>query len=719
VIDDNLKKSVQTKFFLGQGRDEEGQLLTKQSVTSLSVGLTAIQNAFNQVKAYTGNIGKIQKAVVAARVEGKKEASLEQSNVAPIQAPQGEITSLFPQLTKSLEELQKSLEKLELGQTDTGPTQAQKGGGSGGMGLLGTLAMGAGVAGIGYMALSGDEAQAATPPPEPTPLPPEPTEPTPLPPETPKASEVAKEAEQKASQQKADNQQSDSRRVQKQVSQDQRTEKLTKSVEQTAGKPVGVTKAAAPQAANDWSSKLSDFIGKSVKTSQARSAVAAGGGGMMASGDESGGGSDLTNGPYDLKLAKLLQNYEGAKTQAYKDSRGIPTIGIGATYYPPGFRLQGKVQMGQSITEEEAQQIKAAHVEEHRGRLLREVSSGEYSAMPEGVKAALESKVFNYGSLGGTLTQLTKQAVKTKNYKPVSNFFRTTLASHNGGLNSWRRNDEAALIDTGRSPRAKITFGGGGGGGAEGGYSTKAAGPVQRSGEAVQGMGFETAAAATRQAGVRGTNGNLDSSQLESIGIGSFVAQPSAAKAFKAMRAAAAKEGINLNVVSAYRSYQRQVELKKQKGKMAATPGRSNHGWGLAFDIPGLQKGNKPYKWLKANAERFGIYGPLAKPYEIWHWEYRGGGSLRPATVPVTSPAQQQQAVAPQLRSPAGATINDAAVTNPGTECKCDEPTVVAIPVGGGAPSPIDYLKGTKPAQASRKYNVNTADDYKIYFNAA
>jgi hypothetical protein len=51
--------------------------------------------------------------------------------------------------------------------------------------------------------------------------------------------------------------------------------------------------------------------------------------------------------------------------------------------------------------------------------------------------------------------------------------------------------------------------------------------------------------------------------------------------------------------------------------------------------------------------------------------------------------------------------------------CKCDEPTIVTVPVGGGAPSPIDYLKGTKPAQASRKYNVNTAEDYKVYFNAA
>lgn len=708
MIDDkDLKKSVETKFYLGQNRkaEEHGNVLTKQAITSLSTGLTSIQNAFNQVKAYTNNTAKIQKAVIAARVAGKQEALIEKPNIAPIQPSGDQITSLFPELSKGLEELQQSLEKLDLGQAGQ-QSQTASGGGSS---IIGKLAAGAaiGAAGYGmYSMLAPDEAQAATPPPEPKI-------------EPPKSSEIAKEVETRAADRKSDSKVSGAVQAQKAASQEQDTERLAKVAEKAATQSAGVTRTAAPTATSDQTSSFSDFIGKTVGAVNKRVASFQPGGGSFAagaSGDELGGGSDLTSGSYDLKLAKLLQNYEGAKTQAYKDSRGIPTIGIGATYYPPGFRLQGKVQMGQTITEEEAQQIKAAHVEEHRGRLLKEVSSGEYSAMPEGVKAALESKVFNYGSLGGTLTQLSKQAVKTKNYKPVSNFFRTTLASHNNGLNSWRRNDEAELIDTGRSPRAKISFGGSGGSPSA---QAQATGPIQRSGGAVQGMGFETAAAATRQAGIRGTNGNLDSGQLASIGVGSFVAQPQAAQAFKAMRAAAAKEGINIGVVSAYRSYQRQVELKKQKGRMAATPGRSNHGWGLAFDIPGLAEGNKTYKWMQANAERFGIFGPLASPKEIWHWEYRGGGSLRPATVPITSAAQQQQDMSPRLRTPAGMTMNNAAVMTPKEDCNCDGPQVIPIPVGGGGASPTDYLKGMKPAQTTRKYNVNTSEDYKVYFNAA
>ncbi|AEC53008.1 hypothetical cyanophage protein [Synechococcus phage S-CRM01] len=171
-----------------------------------------------------------------------------------------------------------------------------------------------------------------------------------------------------------------------------------------------------------------------------------------------GGGSVAVGGPFDKNLAKLLKNYEGLRTSAYKDAVGIPTIGIGATYYPKGFRLSGKVQMGQKITETEAEFIKEQHIKEHRGRLLREISSSEYSKVPDNVKAALESKTFNYGSLGGPLSKLVKQGVQSKEYGPVSGYFRSTLAKHDGGLNSWRRNDEANIIDTGKSKRANVAF---------------------------------------------------------------------------------------------------------------------------------------------------------------------------------------------------------------------------------------------------------------------
>ena len=164
-------------------------------------------------------------------------------------------------------------------------------------------------------------------------------------------------------------------------------------------------------------------------------------------------------GGYDLKLAKLLKDYEGLRTKAYLDSVGIPTIGMGATYYPKGFRLKGNVKMGDTITEDEALWIKTQHIKEHRERLLKELPSSVYNKLPDGVKAALESKVFNYGNLGAPLVKLVTNALKTGNFKPVADYFRNVLANHDGGINSWRRNDEATLIMTGKSARNQVNFG--------------------------------------------------------------------------------------------------------------------------------------------------------------------------------------------------------------------------------------------------------------------
>jgi GH24 family phage-related lysozyme (muramidase) len=175
-------------------------------------------------------------------------------------------------------------------------------------------------------------------------------------------------------------------------------------------------------------------------------------------------GDFTVSGTYEEKLAAVLGSYEGLRLTAYPDpdpAKGwsVPTIGIGATFYPPGFRLSGKVKKGDTITEAEAIFIKKQHIISHRARLLKAITREEYSKLPDGVKAALESKVFNYGSLHKELARLVKEAVKSADYSKVSAYFRTTLAAHNKGLNAWRRRDEADMIDFGKSPRAKIDFG--------------------------------------------------------------------------------------------------------------------------------------------------------------------------------------------------------------------------------------------------------------------
>ena len=184
--------------------------------------------------------------------------------------------------------------------------------------------------------------------------------------------------------------------------------------------------------------------------------------------DRQGGteGSGITSGDFDEKFASVLGDYEGVRLTAYKDAiHGwkVPTIGIGATYYPPGFRLQGKVKKGDTITEEEAYWIKAQHIKEHRQRLINEIGGDLYGKTPENVKVALESVVFNYGSLQGAgIRELTKESIKSGDYSALAAHYRNNLAKHNDGINSWRRNDEAGIIETGKSKRTGAQFNKGG-----------------------------------------------------------------------------------------------------------------------------------------------------------------------------------------------------------------------------------------------------------------
>lgn len=122
-----------------------------------------------------------------------------------------------------------------------------------------------------------------------------------------------------------------------------------------------------------------------------------------------------------------------------------------------------------------------------------------------------------------------------------------------------------------------------------------------------------------------GPNGDLSGfipiEALAKIEKGTHYMKPSAAKAYKAMQRAARKAGINFAVTDSYRSYDAQVDLKNRKPTLAATPGHSNHGWGLALDIN--INDPKVYEWLAKNAKKFGFEQPMS--YEPWHWEYGGG----------------------------------------------------------------------------------------------
>ena len=108
--------------------------------------------------------------------------------------------------------------------------------------------------------------------------------------------------------------------------------------------------------------------------------------------------------------------------------------------------------------------------------------------------------------------------------------------------------------------------------------------------------------------------------------------RPDAAKDFEKLNAAYKAEfGQDLSLSDSYRSYDEQVALKAKRGKWAATPGTSNHGWAMAVDIrDGVgQFGTPEHEWMLENSARYGWQHPdWAEPNgslpEAWHWEYWG-----------------------------------------------------------------------------------------------
>jgi len=95
-----------------------------------------------------------------------------------------------------------------------------------------------------------------------------------------------------------------------------------------------------------------------------------------------------------------------------------------------------------------------------------------------------------------------------------------------------------------------------------------------------------------------------------------------------------ARFGAPISITDSYRSYEDQVRLKASwcdRGAchMAATPGSSNHGWGLALDLGGgiNRFGAAQHDWMRANAPALGWHHPDwarqgGGKEEPWHWEY-------------------------------------------------------------------------------------------------
>ncbi|MCC5626638.1 D-alanyl-D-alanine carboxypeptidase family protein, partial [Nostoc sp. CHAB 5715] len=144
-----------------------------------------------------------------------------------------------------------------------------------------------------------------------------------------------------------------------------------------------------------------------------------------------------------------------------------------------------------------------------------------------------------------------------------------------------------------------------------------------------------------------------------------------AAQKFQEMVAAARSAGVILVPISGFRSvkYQEQLffavgaqrnQTPAERAALSAPPGHSEHHTGYAVDVgdgtvpaTNLQTNfdnTKAYRWLQANAPRFGFEMSFPKDnvqgvsYEPWHWRFVGdrnslemfykARNLKPAKIP-------------------------------------------------------------------------------------
>lgn len=154
----------------------------------------------------------------------------------------------------------------------------------------------------------------------------------------------------------------------------------------------------------------------------------------------------------------------------------------------------------------------------------------------------------------------------------------------------------------------------------------------------------------------------IDESHLTTLET--YQLTPNTAEAFCAMQTAALQDGIDLQLVSAYRSFARQQQIFEDKYtrytaegltptaaiqrilEYSTIPGTSRHHWGTDIDItdanapnqkrllvPEKFHGNGPFaplhQWMQTNAHRFGFYlvytddaSRTGFAYEPWHYTY-------------------------------------------------------------------------------------------------
>lgn len=118
-------------------------------------------------------------------------------------------------------------------------------------------------------------------------------------------------------------------------------------------------------------------------------------------------------------------------------------------------------------------------------------------------------------------------------------------------------------------------------------------------------------------------NGHVPESALSAINGSNQRIWGPAAEHLNRLLADAQAAGVHIGITDGYRSYDSQVKVANEKGLysqggLAAKPGTSQHGWGLAVDLsldPNAQA------WMRQHAKEYGFVENV--PREPWHWEFQ------------------------------------------------------------------------------------------------
>src|SRR3712207_4041722 len=104
-------------------------------------------------------------------------------------------------------------------------------------------------------------------------------------------------------------------------------------------------------------------------------------------------------------------------------------------------------------------------------------------------------------------------------------------------------------------------------------------------------------------------NGRVPSSALQQVGTTGHRLWEPAAQQLTRLIEDARRAGVDIGITDSYRSYEAQVDVARRKGLysqggLAAVPGTSDHGWGMAVD---LDLDSEAQAWMRSHGPAYEI----------------------------------------------------------------------------------------------------------------